>query len=85
MIGIDTSELVLTNPRAFEQQLRENSVRELTFLKEVDHDSLKTDLHMQKLEDRSSVLHLIQNLRVGVPQIQKLSSCGGCRETHFGF
>ena len=63
MAGIDTSELVLTDPQAFERQLRENSVRGLTFLKDVDRASLRDDLHMQNLGDRSSVLHLIQILR----------------------
>ena len=68
MVGIDTSELVLTNPQAFEQQLRENSVRGLTFLKDVDRASLRDDLLMQNLGDRSSVLHLIQILRRKSPK-----------------
>ena len=68
MAGIDTSELVLTNPPVFEQQLRENSVRGLTFLKDVDRASLREDLHMQNLGDRSSVLHLIQILRRKSPK-----------------
>lgn len=63
LAGIDTSELVLTNPQAFEQKLRENSVKGLTFLKEVDHASLRDDLCMTSLGDRSSVIHLIQTLR----------------------
>ena len=66
--GIDTSELVLTNPQAFEQQLRENSVRGLTFLKDVDRASLRDDLLMRNLGDRSSVLHLIQSLRRKSPK-----------------
>ena len=68
MVGIDTSELVLTNPQAFGQQLRENSVRGLTFLKDVDRASLRDDLLMQNLGDRSSVLHLIQILRRKSPK-----------------
>ena len=63
MAGIDTSELVLTDPQALEQQLRKNSVRGLTFLKELDRASLREELNMQNLGDRSSVLHLIQSLR----------------------
>ena len=63
MAGIDTSELVLTDPQAFEIQLRKNSVRGLTFLKELDRASLREELNMQNLGDRSSVLHLIQSLR----------------------
>ena len=70
MAGINTSELVLTNPQAFEQQLRENSVRGLAFLKDVDRASLRDDLHMQNLGDRSSVLHLIQILRRKSPKFK---------------
>ena len=39
-------DLVLHNPETFEHKLRENSVRGLTFLKELDDDSLKNDLDM---------------------------------------
>lgn len=60
---INTSELVLTDPQAFERTLRENSVRGLHFLTDVDHGSLRGDLCMTRLGDRSSVLHLIQALR----------------------
>ncbi|KAL8796479.1 MAG: hypothetical protein Q9195_001153 [Heterodermia aff. obscurata] len=70
MAGIDTSELVLTNPQAFEQQLRGNSVRGLAFLKDVDRAALRDDLHMQNLGDRSSVLHLIQILRRKSPKFK---------------
>ena len=52
--GINTSDLILTNPQAFEQKLRENNVKGLTFLKDVDHASLRVDLCMTSLGDRSS-------------------------------
>ena len=65
---MNDSELILSNPKAFEQTLRENGVRGLTFLKEVDHASLRDDLCMKNLGDRSSVLHLIQDLRRKSPK-----------------
>lgn len=68
LAGIDTFELVLTDPKAFERKLRENSVKGLTFLKEVDHASLRDDLCMTSLGDRSSVIHLIQTLRRRSPK-----------------
>ena len=68
LAGIDTSELVLTDPKAFERKLRENSVKGLTFLKDVDHASLRDDLCMTSLGDRSSVIHLIQTLRRRSPK-----------------